>query len=85
LSHIIKSAESGEPVFTSMESVTLQTIALRWPIFKQKKVRMTISSDLNFCSMGSSQPPSRDTAPLMADLETNHEICAVSIEFLYAT
>jgi hypothetical protein len=33
--------------------ITLRTVALRRPIFK---VCVTISSGLNFCSMGSSQP-----------------------------
>jgi hypothetical protein len=43
---------------------TVPTIALKWPIFEQKKGRATICSGLNYCSMGSSQPPSRDTVPL---------------------
>jgi hypothetical protein len=45
--------------------VTLQTVALRQPIFKQKKVSVTISLGIHYCTMGSSQPPSRDTVPLL--------------------
>jgi hypothetical protein len=44
--------------------VTLWTVALRRAIFKQKKGSATISSSLNYCSMGSSQSPSRDSVPL---------------------
>jgi hypothetical protein len=36
---------------------------LKWPIFKQKKGCATISLGLNYCSMGSSQPPFRDSVP----------------------
>jgi hypothetical protein len=43
---------------------TLRTVALRWPIFKPKKGPATISLGLNYCSMGLSQPPFRDTVPL---------------------
>jgi hypothetical protein len=43
---------------------TVQTVALKWPIFKQKKGCATISLGLNYCSMGSVQPPSCDTVPL---------------------
>jgi hypothetical protein len=43
--------------------VTLRTVALRRPIFKQKKGYATISLGLNYCSMGSSQPLSCDTVP----------------------
>jgi hypothetical protein len=42
-------------------SVTLLTGALRRPIFKQKKGSAIISLGLNYCSMGSSQSPCRDT------------------------
>jgi hypothetical protein len=41
----------------------VRTVALKWPIFKQKKGCTTISIGLNYCSIGSSQPPSRDTVP----------------------
>jgi hypothetical protein len=43
---------------------TLRTIALRRPIFKQKKGSVTKSLGQNYCSRGSSQSPSRDTVPL---------------------
>jgi hypothetical protein len=43
---------------------TLQTVALRWPIFKQKKGSATISLGLNYCSMGLSHSLSCDTVPL---------------------
>jgi hypothetical protein len=43
---------------------TLQTVALRWPIFKQKKGSTNISLGRNYCSMGSSHLPSHDTGPL---------------------
>jgi hypothetical protein len=43
---------------------TLRTVALRRPIFKQKKGFATISLGLNYCSMGSSHSLSRDTVPL---------------------
>jgi hypothetical protein len=42
---------------------TLRTVALRRPIFKPKKGSATISLGLNYCSMGLSQPPFRDTVP----------------------
>jgi hypothetical protein len=45
--------------------VSLWTVALRLSIFKQKKGSATISVGLSYCSMGSSQPPSRDTVPFM--------------------
>jgi hypothetical protein len=45
-------------------STSLRTVALRRPIFKQKKVSATISLGLNYCSMGSSLSPFRDTVPL---------------------
>jgi hypothetical protein len=35
-----------------------------WPIFKQEKGSVTISLGLNYCSMSSSQSPSRDTVAL---------------------
>jgi hypothetical protein len=46
--------------------VNLRTVALRQPIFKQEKWWETIRLGLNYCSIGSSQPPSpsRDTRPL---------------------
>jgi hypothetical protein len=47
---------------------TLRTVALRWPIFKQKKGSATISLGLNYCSMGSSLSPFRDTVPLIRNL-----------------
>jgi hypothetical protein len=59
---LAKSAGSGEPVFTSIYA-TVQNVALKLPIFKQTKGCATISLGLNYCSMGSSQPPSRDTVP----------------------
>jgi hypothetical protein len=40
---------------------TVRTVALKWQIFKQKKGCAAICWGLNYCSMGSSQPPSRDT------------------------
>jgi hypothetical protein len=43
---------------------TVRTIALKWPIFEQKKGPATICLGLNYCSMGSSQPPSCETVPL---------------------
>jgi hypothetical protein len=43
---------------------TLRTVALSRPIFKQKKGSATISLGLNYCCMGSSHSPSRDTVPL---------------------
>jgi hypothetical protein len=43
---------------------TLRTVALRRPIFRQKKGSAAISLGLNFCSMGSSHSLSRDTVPL---------------------
>jgi hypothetical protein len=59
-----KSTESGQPVFYIDGGGTLQTVALRWLIFKLKKGFTTISVSLNYCSMGLSQPPFRDTVPL---------------------
>jgi hypothetical protein len=47
-----------------MRYCSVQTVALKWLIFKQKKGCTTISLGLNYCSMGSSQPPSRETVPL---------------------
>jgi hypothetical protein len=44
---------------------SVRTVALKLPIFKQKKRRATISLGLNYCSIGSSQPPFRDTVPLI--------------------
>jgi hypothetical protein len=43
----------------------VQTVALRWAIFKQKKGSATICLGLIYCFMGSSQPPTRDTVPLI--------------------
>jgi hypothetical protein len=43
---------------------TLWTVALKRPIFKRKKGFTNISLGLNYCSMGSSWPRSRDTVPL---------------------
>jgi hypothetical protein len=68
---VAKFTGSDESVFTSMDVVpvpvlyTLQSVALRRPIFKQKKGSATISLDLNYCSMGSSHSLSRETVPLM--------------------
>jgi hypothetical protein len=42
----------------------VRTVAWRWSIFKHKKGSATICLGLIFCSMGSSQPPTRDTVPL---------------------
>jgi hypothetical protein len=47
---------------------TLRTVALRRPIFKQKKGSATISLGLNYCSMGSSHSLSYDTVPLSHSL-----------------
>jgi hypothetical protein len=59
---VAKSAKTEEPVLLYINGcVTLQTVALRQPIFKQKKGSPTISLGLR--SMGSSQPSSRDTIP----------------------
>jgi hypothetical protein len=44
---------------------TLQSFALRRPIFKQKKGSATISLGLNYYSMGSSLSPFHDTVSLM--------------------
>jgi hypothetical protein len=43
---------------------TVRTVALKWPILKQRKGCATVRLGLNYCYMGSSQPPSRDTVPL---------------------
>jgi hypothetical protein len=43
----------------------VHTVALRWAIFKQKKGSVAICLGLIYCSMGSSQPPTRDTVPLI--------------------
>jgi hypothetical protein len=43
---------------------TLQTVALRWTIFKPKKGSVTISLGLNYCSLDLSQPLFRDTVPV---------------------
>jgi hypothetical protein len=45
--------------------VTLRTVAVRWPIFKQKKECATIRFGFNYCSIRLSQPQSRDTVPLI--------------------
>jgi hypothetical protein len=45
--------------------VTLRTVALRRPIFEHKEGCSTIDLGLNYCSMGSYQPPSRETIPLI--------------------
>jgi hypothetical protein len=50
---------------------------LKWPIFKQKKGGATISLGLNYCSMGSSQPQSRDTVPLKGRSENLFKVLAV--------
>jgi hypothetical protein len=63
---LAKSAGSGEPVFTSMD--TGRTVALKRPIFKQKKGYATIGLGLNYHFMGSSQPPPRDSVPFMMQL-----------------
>jgi hypothetical protein len=42
-------------------------------IFKQKKRRATISLGLNFCFIGSSQPPSRDSVLLTKGNYYRHE------------
>jgi hypothetical protein len=49
---------------TWMRSSMECTVALRWPIFKQKKGYATSSLGINHCSKGSSQPPSHDTVPV---------------------
>jgi hypothetical protein len=45
---LTKSAGSGEPVFKTNGCATVQTIALKWSIFKQAKGCATISLDLNY-------------------------------------
>jgi hypothetical protein len=45
--------------------VTLWTVALRRTIFEHKEGCSTIDLGLNYCSMGSYQPPSRKTIPLI--------------------
>jgi hypothetical protein len=54
---LAKSPGSGEPVYID-GCTTVRTIALKWPIFKQKKGCAAISLGLNCYSMGSFQPPS---------------------------
>jgi hypothetical protein len=61
---------------------TVQTVALNWPIFKQKKGRATICLGLNSCSMGSSQPPSRDTVPLKINLPPQKTVDWQKFHFL---
>jgi hypothetical protein len=56
---VAKSAGSIENQFLH-RCGTLRTVALRRPIFKQKKGSASISLGLNYCSMGSSQSPSHD-------------------------
>jgi hypothetical protein len=55
---------------------------LKWPIFKQKKGCATISWGLNYSSMGSSQPPSRDTVPLTCQIymKCNQNLFKKSLE-----
>jgi hypothetical protein len=53
------------PMIVRMATVRVRCLVdARWSIFKQIKLAATISLGLNFCSMGSSQSPSRDTGPL---------------------
>jgi hypothetical protein len=52
------------PCFNIDGCTTLWTVALKQPIFKRKKGFANISLGLNYCSMGSSWPWSRDTVPL---------------------
>jgi hypothetical protein len=42
----------------------LRTVTLRRALFNPKKGSETISLGMNYCSMGLSQPPFRDTVPL---------------------
>jgi hypothetical protein len=53
------------PCFNIDGCATLWTITLKRPIFKQKKGFANISLGLNYCSMGSCWPRSRDTVPLV--------------------
>jgi hypothetical protein len=52
------------PCFNIDGCAILWTVALKRPIFKQKKGFANISLGLNYCSMGSSWQRSRDTVPL---------------------
>jgi hypothetical protein len=52
-------------------------VPLRWAIFKQKKGFATIFLDLIYCSMGSYQPPTRDTGPL------RNNICSLQTTGMY--
>jgi hypothetical protein len=52
------------PCFNIDGCATLWTVALKRPIFKWKKGFANISLGLNYCSMCSSWPWSRDTVPL---------------------
>jgi hypothetical protein len=62
---VAKSAGSGGQVFYIDECATVRTVALKRPFFKRKKGFATISLGLIYHSMVSSQPPSRDTVPLI--------------------
>jgi hypothetical protein len=41
-----------------------EAVPLKRPIFHRKKVIANFSLGLNYCSIGQSRPPSRDTVPL---------------------
>jgi hypothetical protein len=51
---------------------TLRTVALRRPIFQQKKRPTTISSGLNYCSLGSSHSQSCDTVPMKFNIKKKY-------------
>jgi hypothetical protein len=61
---VAKSARSEKPDFTFMNAARLWTVALKQPIFKRKNVFVNFWLGINYCSIGPSRPPSRDTVPL---------------------
>jgi hypothetical protein len=64
------------PCFNIDGCATLWTVALKRPIFKRKKKFANIC--LNYCSMGSSWPRSRDTVPLTPVLDYSSR-CVASL------
>jgi hypothetical protein len=61
---VSKICQIWRPCFNIDGYTTLWAVALKRPIFKQKKGFVNISLGLNFCSIDSSWPRSHDTVPL---------------------
>jgi hypothetical protein len=65
---VAKFAGSEDPVFTSMGALLHGTLFLKRTILKKKKA-------INYCSMGSPGPPSRDTIPFKGFFLSVHFCC----------